>query len=374
VCDRIKQILPDAELRYVLSLENSLEGHWMKLTELASSLDIYHDSHIDERPRHVNGAMGVSSGWTGNAKVAPPRPPPPRYGFNKANVSKETRGNPTKVGNASNVKRCFICNSTNHLANYHKANANAPVNNQSMKVRPVLTSTAVKQSSVQNTVAAASNATVRNDVNEDGLNVYRGEAVMSPAANDGNAAELNRETNVKACVCDVLIESCISPRDYHSRDDVTNERCLESVFDEIEYCDASEISTCNFTSDRTEVKTVDLAPLRYVDVQIGDGTNYSPVVSGLYDTGAEIPLAHPRILQGLNVTKRGSISIRSAVGESVKCELYKVVVRRDAPQGEFAREVTVMCAVTEKANEPLILTAEVIDRLMSLNCCVIESD
>jgi hypothetical protein len=371
VCDRIKQILPDAELRYVLSLENSLDGHWMKLTELASSLDIYHDSHIDERPRHVNGAMGVSSGWRGNAKVAaPPRPPPPRYGFNKANVSKETRGNPTKVGNSSNVKRYFICNSTNHLANYHKVNANAPVNNQSMKVRPVLTS--VMQNTVAN--AAAVNATVSNDVSENGNAVFRGEAVTSSAVNDGNAVEVNRETNVKACVCDVLIEPCISPRDYHSCVDVTSEKYLENAFDEIEYGDACEITTCNLISDETEVKTIDLAPLRYVDVQIGDGTNYSPVVSGLYDTGAEIPLAHPRILQGLNVTKRGSISIRSAVGESVKCELCKVVVRRDAPQGEFAREVTVMCAVTEKANEPLILTAEVIDRLMSLNCCVIETD
>jgi hypothetical protein len=70
--------LLDAELRYELSLENSLEGHWMKLTELASSLDIYRESHIDERPRHVTGAMGVSSGWKGNAKAAPPCPPPPR--------------------------------------------------------------------------------------------------------------------------------------------------------------------------------------------------------------------------------------------------------------------------------------------------------
>jgi hypothetical protein len=51
VSDRVKQILPFAELRYILSFENKLDGCWMKLKDLASSLDIYHDSHINEKPR-----------------------------------------------------------------------------------------------------------------------------------------------------------------------------------------------------------------------------------------------------------------------------------------------------------------------------------
>jgi hypothetical protein len=51
--------------------------------------------------------------------------------------------------------------------------------------------------------------------------------------------------------------------------------------------------------------------------------------------------------------------------------MCEVLVRRDAPQGKFAH---VMCAVTENANEQLILTAKVIDRLISLNCYVIQSD
>lgn len=94
----------------------------------------------------------------------------------------------------------------------------------------------------------------------------------------------------------------------------------------------------------------------------------------LYDTGAEIPLAHPSIFEGLNIHKRGTVSIRSAIGESVKRDLCKFVVRCDASQDGLTREITVMCAVTDKANEPLILTADVIDSLMSSNCCVIQFD
>jgi hypothetical protein len=40
----------------------------------------------------------------------------------------------------------------------------------------------------------------------------------------------------------------------------------------------------------------------------------------------------------------------------------------------LTREITVMCAVTDEANEPLILTADVIDSLMSSNCCVVQFD
>jgi hypothetical protein len=58
VCDRIKQTLSESVLRYTLSLESSRDGSWMPLKDLTSNLDIYNDTHVDNRPRHVVGAMG----------------------------------------------------------------------------------------------------------------------------------------------------------------------------------------------------------------------------------------------------------------------------------------------------------------------------
>jgi hypothetical protein len=363
VCDRIKQTLPDAVLRYVLSLENNLDGCWMKLKDLASSLDIYNDSHINEKPRHVMGTMGFGNGWKGNAKAVPPRPPTPKFGFNKGNVNRETREVLPKGGNVGNAKRCFVCNSTNHLANYHSrvnATANAPVGNQgnqSMKGRPLLNAV-VKQNN-----AVGADASARNDVHSSGP--------VTSSAGSGHDTSLTRETEVKSC--EVIVESLFSPFNNFARDGIVSNMCAHNDDGEMEN-DVCEMNDNRLTSgEADEFKASDLAPLRYVNVQIGDGQSYSSVISALYDTGAEIPLAHPRVLEGLNVQKRGSISIRSAVGESVKCELCKFAVRYDASQDGCAREITVMCAVTDKANEPLILTADVIDRLLSLNCCVIQS-
>jgi hypothetical protein len=100
---------------------------------------------------------------------------------------------------------------------------------------------------------------------------------------------------------------------------------------------------------------VELAPLRFVDVQVCDGQNIGQVVSGLYDSGAEIALVHPRVLEGLSIDKCGNVSIRSAIGDCITCCINIRAV-------EIGTELNVLCAVTEKAYESLILTADV-DRL-----------
>ena len=106
VCDRIKQSLPESVLRYVLSLESSLEGSWMPLKDLVSNLDIYVDTHNDDhRPRSVISAVGGSGGFKSNAR--PPRPPPPKF----ENKQNQVQNN----GKSAAVKRCFVCNSPNHL-------------------------------------------------------------------------------------------------------------------------------------------------------------------------------------------------------------------------------------------------------------------
>jgi hypothetical protein len=44
-------------------------------------------------------------------------------------MNKEIREMPAKGVNVGNMKRCYVCNSTNHLASYH-SRANATATNQ----------------------------------------------------------------------------------------------------------------------------------------------------------------------------------------------------------------------------------------------------
>jgi hypothetical protein len=109
-------------------------------------------------------------------------------------------------------------------------------------------------------------------------------------------------------------------------------------------------------------KCVALSPLKCVHVKPNDGQNESPaVVSVLYDTGRGIAVAHPHVLEGLNVYKCGTVNIRSAIGDCIQCDLCHLnicAVENDA-------YLNILCAIADKANKVLILTADIIDRLLS---------
>ena len=181
------------------------------------------------------------------------------------------------------------------------------------------------------------------------------------------SAPAPQDADIIACVSDVMIETPVHTCDVFDNVYKSNHYACLSGIDRID-CGSDSVDSCMKSE---ELKASDLAPLRYVSVQVGDGIRYGKNVNALYDTGAEIPLAHSSVIDGLNVRKCGSVNIRSAVGESVKCDLCRIVIRSADVTDEHHRELSIMCAVTEKANGPLILTADVIDNLMSLQCKVV---
>jgi hypothetical protein len=125
VCDRVKSGLSEGALRYVLSIESKVKGNWLPLSELTETLDLFYDSHVSgDKPRYVNNAMsnaGPVSRFANNNKIPPARPPPPPNAYfksqNNASAGRGLGGN----------KRCFVCNSPNHLQNYHSKVGNRPV-------------------------------------------------------------------------------------------------------------------------------------------------------------------------------------------------------------------------------------------------------
>jgi Integrase zinc binding domain len=121
VCYRVKATLPEGALRHIIGLENKVKGNWSQLTALVEALDLYCYTHLDggDQPRHVNSAVsGVGSFVkTGVGKASPPRPPPPKSGFNRIVGARE--GSNYVAGGTTTKRSCYICGSFSHLQNYH---------------------------------------------------------------------------------------------------------------------------------------------------------------------------------------------------------------------------------------------------------------
>jgi hypothetical protein len=353
VCDRIKQSLPDAVLRYILSLENNRDGSWIPLTELTSSLDIYSDTHFSEGPRHVVGVIGTGNGSKFGARAPPARPPPPKFNVAKPCGSGEPRNDRSR-GNQNatpgSVKRCFVCNATTHLASFHGKTSAGTSNNG--KPRTALTAVVKQEGGLKVNAGRVESEAFSHDIS-------REDSVSLPS---GVCKNENVETAVKASLFHVMVEPSAP----------VNDNTFISDCGDINVCVTNCVidSTCKANE---ESLSSNVAPLRYVSVRVGDGERFGQETLALYDTRAEIPLAQPKILDGLNLLVRGQVTIRSTIGESVKCDLYRISVSLVDVKDDVRDAISVLCAVTEKANEPLILTADAIDRLMTLNCSAIRN-
>jgi hypothetical protein len=118
ICDRIKSQLSEGALRYILSIESQSETGWLRLDKPAESLDIFYSTHSSyDKPRWSNSVISSSK-----SKTPPPRPPLPARS-NSVKVASNSAGSKSSSGRVdkSASRRCFICNSDQHLANFHKS-------------------------------------------------------------------------------------------------------------------------------------------------------------------------------------------------------------------------------------------------------------
>lgn len=130
VCDRVKQTLTEAILRYVLSLEHSREGCWLPLNESTANLDTNCDTLISDKPRHV--VCALNEGGKVGVKSMPP---------NQSRIPTLNKQVSVQAKTSENVEQSVICNSPNHLAYYH----NKAGNNSNVGPRQVNATAAVKQ-------------------------------------------------------------------------------------------------------------------------------------------------------------------------------------------------------------------------------------
>jgi len=116
VCDRVKAVLDDACLKHILTIENSADDGWLRLTELTTAIDKYYANCIGGQKktpvisqnqmsfpmRHGNQAFTSRGGSSGAFTDKSPRNP---VGF----------GSKPPL---STVRRCFECDSHNHTRAY----------------------------------------------------------------------------------------------------------------------------------------------------------------------------------------------------------------------------------------------------------------
>ena len=308
VCDRLKSTLPEGCLRHILSLEASSPGAWLPLDQLTDAIDSYDANHWpDNKPRVA--AMGqtrsVEDGVVG--KGFQHRSSPTRRAAQGAQSSITSTYEST--GSGVNMKRCYVCNSAEHLANYHRANKQRSFSTNDVHVNATRISEVMPDPHLEG-------SPVNGDKIHDVINSASAGGVIEEPFNI-------EQTDIKVyrtSISDVSIES---------------------------------------PNDRN-VDTICFARLHYIDVRVSGDNDVSYQVRALCDSGAGISVIRPDLIKLMNAHRVGSVRLRGIVGPPVQADLVKLRIREKNISDNF---VSVVCAVCEGVNDDLILTNDVVDHL-----------
>jgi len=109
ICDRVKSVLPDGCLRYVLSIESSNDPSWLDLRALTKAVDRYAAAHCTgDKPRASAVSQSQTYSKPSGMFFAPSKPLPPRTSVSAVGAGRSS----SHVGS---TRRCFNCGSTDHL-------------------------------------------------------------------------------------------------------------------------------------------------------------------------------------------------------------------------------------------------------------------
>ena len=112
LADRVKNTLGENVLKHVLATESTKDSGWLESRDLAEIIDTYLANYLGDKPRA--GALGIvnrSFPQRDNRPVNKPVPP----SASSSQPSQSTDGANSQNGQTD--KRCFICNSNQHLRN-----------------------------------------------------------------------------------------------------------------------------------------------------------------------------------------------------------------------------------------------------------------
>ncbi len=323
-------------MKYILTIEAGKEKGWMDSTQLANDVDRYlaNQSAFNNRPRV--GAAVSNVKWTNKSQANGQTFKPPYSGprFNNTASVQSSTASPTRP-----PALCWICNSPGHKAKSCTLKGTTPSSgSNSFNARP-------------NNGPRRVNACVYGNA----------PSVQQQQPRQQQTMVFNRSSNPAAAVPAVDAITCTPTIDNTQVSTGVRPTAAAAVgnADDCQQVVAIQLNACN---------TNENGSLRYVDVTLASEpscTSNRCHISGLYDSGAEISLVHPSVLQYLpDVEVVGKTQLCGVFGDPVCADLIKLSVslhEGDQPD----KFLNVLCASTDQTRHELILAADVVDRLMT---------
>lgn len=322
LCDRLKQTLNFDLLKHVLSVESTAPSGWLKSKALTELVDNFVANRIGDRPRYSTpGSANFSAGHVSqgvSATQADRSNKDPNVGQQQTGAAINT---PTKTPTGDKRPRpCFLCGSLTHLK------AQCPRN------RGGATSTGPGPG--------------RHGLPKQVNNCSVGRPEVTPGI-----AETAQNCGVGGAPLPEILPG--APERGGREQVLLGEGCVNDV------CIENEEMNC------------EIANLHYVDVNVASHAGFNAVtVSCLEDSGSQVAVANKALidkLEGISVV--GSIKIRGVIGEPITCDLVKLhlsLPETDEQSMHSKRTMSVVCAVSDVANNELLLPITVTAKLHDL--------
>jgi len=311
LCDRIKDVVGAECLKYILTLDAAEKDGWVRSKKLAEAIDTYRANYVGDKPRRGTLGTATQSGPQSSTNVnnkfrfQSPRQPSSNPGQTHT-VTHHEEAKP------QNVRACYICQSKTHLRyqcpQYKAAGTEGSKATSNTPTRKVAKCTVENKASVHSAAELAQPQPV--------------------VVNESSQARRVVDETLLACksaVSGIVVTPCV----------------------QLDDCEISK--------------------LHYITVGVAS-TNHSRYINvvALEDGGAQLAVANRSVIAKLDdVSVIGSVKIGLALGDSVTCDLVRLNVCPVNEDGSanIKHTVTITCAVSDIANDELLIPADIVKRL-----------
>lgn len=315
LADRIKQTLPDHVLKHVLSAEGDA---WFRPDKLTHVIDVYMNSHLSDGKPYLSNMVKETN---------------PVVFAKGASAAKTFQSNDNK----SKQIKCWSCLKVGHRSSECRSKGNVSSSNA------FGTRGNVHNGQREKPVIRVNSAAVETDTLAMPLVNINATSVVSRLENDpslpGYKPILNTPVIGMPCKAQVsaerpIIESVRINASCVARETTTHVQGLHDT-----NCAPRDVTgllsqgnNCDYKDNNQTVgaSSIPLAQLQYMPIVIKGIDN--PIMS-LKDTGAEISVIQPKIIQHLNLPHVGRITIRGIVGPSVEADLVMLEIKPYTEKG-----------------------------------------